>query len=133
MMRKYVVMVMAVLFLAFPSLSFASRHSVPRYLHKETTVDMSKSTRIFVDWVDLHEDDWGMHGYTTKDEWVNVIASLNSSFDSNLITKYLTGYTVVPAKNKDDHNAKDCDLMITFSDVRVDYNNYHLILCHPLH
>jgi hypothetical protein len=89
---------------------------------------MSKSTRIYVDWVDLHENDWGMHGYTTREEWVNVIASLNSSFNSNLIATYLTGHTVVPAKNKDDHDSKDCDLMITFSDVRVDYDNYHLIL-----
>ena len=44
----------------------AARHSVPRYMNKETLPDMKGMTKIFIGWVDLGEDDWGAHGYTTK-------------------------------------------------------------------
>ncbi len=128
-MRRLVTsIVLMLLCLAFPTRSFAARHKVPVYPNKETTVDMSKMNRIFIGWVDMHADDWGAHGYATKQEWMDVIASLNSSFNSNLIASDLTGRTVVPAKDKDDVNAKDCDLYVKFTDVRVDYDNYHLIL-----
>jgi hypothetical protein len=128
-MKRLVVILAAFLFcFALPAQMMAGRHNVKRYLTKETTVDMSKMNRIFVGWVDMHEDDYGAHGYTKKQEWVDVISSLNSSLDSNLSSNYLTGHTVVPAKNKDDEDAKDCDLYVKFTDVAVDYNNYHLIL-----
>jgi hypothetical protein len=106
----------------------AGRHSVPRFLNKETTVDMKNMNKIFIGWVDLGADDWGAHGYSTKAEWTNVIDSLNASFNSNLIASDLVGKTLISAKNKDDVNAKDCDLYIKFTDVHVDYDNYHLIL-----
>jgi len=128
-MKKSVVTLTILLFcIAFPAQMMAGRHNVKRYLTKETTVDMSKMNRVFVGWVDMHDDDWGAHGYGTKQEWTDVIGSLNSAFNSNLITTYLNGRTVVPAKNKDDEDAKDCDLYVKFTDVRVDYDNYHLIL-----
>jgi hypothetical protein len=38
------------------------------------------------------------------------------------------GRTITSAKDKADENAAGNDLYIKFSDVRVDYNNYHLIL-----
>jgi len=49
---------------------------------------------------------------------------LNSSFSRNLVP----GRTITSAKDKADENAAGNDLYIKFSDVRVDYNNYHLIL-----
>ena len=128
-MKRLVAILAAFLFcFAFPAQTAAGRHSVKRYLTKETTVDMSKMNRIFVGWVDMHEDDYGAHGYSNKQDWVDVINSLNSSLNSNLISNYLAGRTLVPAKNKDDENAQDCDLYVKFTDVRVDYDNYHLIL-----
>jgi hypothetical protein len=117
-----------VLYLSFSTPAFAARHKVPVFHNKETTVDMSKMNRIFIGWVDMHEDDWGAHGYQTKQDWVNIIASLNASFSSNLIASDLTGRTLVSAKDKGDENAKDCDLYVKFTDVHVDYDNYHLIL-----
>ena len=128
-MKRFVIP--AVLFslcLALPAPMMAGRHSVPRYLNKETAADMKNMNRIFIGWVDLGPDDWGAHGYSTKTEWTNVIESLNSSFNSNLLATYLPGKTLVAAKGKDDTNAAGYDLYIKFSDVHVDYDNYHLIL-----
>jgi peptidoglycan/xylan/chitin deacetylase (PgdA/CDA1 family) len=104
--------------------ALAARHKVPRYLNKESTVDMSKMNHIFVGWVDLGADDWALWGYGNKTEWTDIIGSLNSSFSRNLVP----GRTITSAKDKGDENAAGNDLYIKFSDVRVDYNNYHLIL-----
>jgi hypothetical protein len=41
---------------------------------------------------------------------------------------YLPGRTITAAKDKADENASGNDLYIKFSDVRVDYDNEHLIL-----
>jgi hypothetical protein len=38
------------------------------------------------------------------------------------------GRVLTAAKDKGDENAAGNDLYLKFSDVRVDYNNYHLIL-----
>jgi hypothetical protein len=110
--------------ISFPLPTQAARHKVPRFLSKESTVDMSHMNRIFIGWVDMGADDWALWGYANKTEWADVIASLNSSFSRNLVS----GRTITSAKDKDDANAEGNDLYIKFSDVRVDYNNYHLIL-----
>jgi len=110
--------------ISFPLPSQAARHKVPRFLNKESTVDMSHMNHIFVGWVDLGADDWALWGYEKKTDWADVIASLNSSFSRNLVP----GRTITSAKDKGDENAEGNDLYIKFSDVRVDYNNYHLIL-----
>lgn len=111
-----------------PTHSFAMRHSVPRYLDKETAPDMSKMNNICVGWVDLGADDWGAHGYSTKTEWTNIIESLNASFISNMKATYLPGKTIIAAKGSEDNKPSGCDLIVRFSDVRVDYNEYHLFL-----
>jgi hypothetical protein len=115
---------MLLLCISFPLPSLAARHKVPRYLNKESTVDMSNMKRIFVGWVDLGADDWALYGYENKTDWADIIGSLNSSFSRNLVA----GRTIASAKEKGDENAAGNDLYIKFSDVRVDYNNYHLIL-----
>jgi hypothetical protein len=109
---------------SFPLPSLASRHKVPRYLTKESTVDMANMNHIFVGWVDLGADDWALWGYGNKTDWTDIIGSLNSSFSRSLVP----GRTITSAKDKGDENAAGNDLYIKFSDVRVDYNNYHLIL-----
>jgi hypothetical protein len=127
-MKRLVVILAAFLFcFAFPAQMTAGRHNVKRYLTKETTVDMSKMNRIFVGWVDMHEEGWAAvpQGYSSKQEWADVIGSLNNS---HVVASDLNGHTLVFAKNKDDEDAKDCDLYVKFTDVVVDYNNYHLIL-----
>src|SRR5271157_403953 len=128
MKRLAIIAALLLICIAFPTPSAGERHSVPRYLTKESTVDMRNMNRIFVGWVNLDPEEWAAHGYATKTEWTDVIAFLNAAFASNLQTTYLPGRTIVAAKNKDDTNAAGCDLYIKFSDIHVDYNNYHLIL-----
>ena len=124
MKRLTIAAVLLLLCISSPTHSAAARHKVPRYLNKESTVDMSNMNRIFVGWVDLGADDWALYGYENKTDWADIIGSLNSSFSRNLVP----GRTIVSAKDKGDENAAGNDLYIKFSDVRVDYNNYHLIL-----
>src|SRR5207302_11077985 len=70
--------------ISFP-VSMEARHKVPRYLNKESTVDMSNMNRIFVGWVDLGQDDWALYGYENKTDWPDIIGSLNSSSSLNLV------------------------------------------------
>jgi len=123
-MKQLMMATLLLVCISFPLPSLAARHKVPRFLSKESTVDMSKMNHVFVGWVDLGADDWALWGYENKADWTDVIGSLNSSFSRNLVP----GRTVTAAKDKGDENATGNDLYIKFSDVRVDYNNYHLIL-----
>jgi hypothetical protein len=123
-------MIAALLLICFalPAPLMASRHSVKEYKNKETTVDMRNMNKVFVGWIDLGAENWVSFKYTQKDAWVTVINSLNNGFVGQLQSSYLPGRTIVAAKSKDDTNAAGCDLYIKFSDVTVDYNDYHLIL-----
>jgi hypothetical protein len=123
MKRLTIAATLLLLCISLPT-SLQARHKVPRYLNKESTVDMSTMNHIFIGWVDLGADDWALHGYESKSNWTDIIGSLNSSFSRNLVP----GHTITAAKDKDDENAAGNDLYIKFSDVRVDYDNYHLIL-----
>jgi len=123
-MKRLMTAALLLLCISFSLPSLAARHKVPRFLNKESTVDMSKMNHIFVGWVDLGADDWALWGYGNKTDWTDVIGSLNSSFSRNLVP----GRTITSAKDRGDENATGNDLYIKFSDVRVDYNNYHLIL-----
>jgi len=127
LMRRWVVMAVLLSSIVFPS-HLEARHKVKRYLTKETTVDMKDMNHIFLGWVDMVPDDWGVHGYAAKAEWAGAINMLNNAFQRTCQTTYLPGRTVTGAKEKDDENATGNDLYIKFSDVRVDYNNYHLYL-----
>jgi hypothetical protein len=127
-MKRFVVFAAFLLLCLAPAPLMAGRHSVKEYKNKETTVDMSQMQRIFVGWVDLGPDEWATHGYATKVQWTDIIGSLNASFASSLPAAYLPGRTIVAAKDKEDTNAAGYDLYIKFSDVHVDYDNYHLIL-----
>lgn len=111
----------------FPG-SLAARHKVPRYLSKESSVDMSNMQRVFVGWVDLEPDAWALYDFHSRAEWVEVIGSLNADLVRGLQVTYLHGRTITPAKDKADENASGNDLYIKFSDVRIDYDNEHLIL-----
>ena len=113
--------------MCFPA-SLEASHKVPRYLSKESSIDMSRMNRIFLGWVDMNPDEWALHGYSTKAEWTDIINSLNAEFLRSLQVTYLPGRTITAAKDKADENAAGNDLYIKFSDVRVDYDNYHLIL-----
>ena len=113
--------------ISFPT-SLAARHKVPRYLHKESTVDMSNRNHIFLGWVDLGPDGWALYDFHSRADWTDDIAVLNAGFLRDLQATYLPGRTLTAAKDKADENASGNDLYIKFSDVRVDYDNEHLIL-----
>lgn len=127
MKRLVVTAVLLLLCLSLPP-SLEARHRVKRYLTKESTVDMKNMDHIFLGWVDLGPHDWGLHGYDTKSEWTDIINSLNSAFSRGLQTTYLPGRTITAAKDRGDENAAGNELYIKFSDVGIDYDNYHLIL-----
>ena len=113
--------------ISFPT-SLAARHRVPRYLNKESSIDMSNLNHVFLGWVDLEPDAWALYGVASKTDWTNIIGSLNATFARSLQVTYLPGRAITAAKDKADENATGNDLYIKFSDVQVDYNNYHLIL-----
>jgi hypothetical protein len=127
MKRFIIAATLLVLCAAFP-IPASARHGVKRYLTKETTVDMKNMNHIFIGWVDLGPDEWAVHGYNTRTEWSDIIGSLNAAFVSSLPGMYLPGHAIVGAKDKGDENIAGYDLYIKFSDVHVDYDNYHLIL-----
>jgi hypothetical protein len=113
--------------ISFPT-SLAARHKVPRYLNKESSIDMSNMNHIFLGWVDLEPDAWALYGYPSKTAWGDVIASLNANFTRSLQVTYLPGRTITAAKDKADENTGGSDIYIKFSDVELDYDNEHLIL-----
>jgi hypothetical protein len=113
--------------ISFPT-SVAARNKVPRYLNKESSVDMSHKDHIFVGWVDLEPDAWALYDFHSRADWAEVIASLNADFVRGLQATYLHGRTVTATKGTGDENASADDLYIMFSDVRVDYDHEHLIL-----
>jgi hypothetical protein len=119
--------ILILLCVSFPT-SLAARHKVPRYLNKESTVDMTHMNHIFVGWVDLEPDAWALYDFHSKADWTDDIASLNADFVRGLQVTYLNGRTITAAKDKADESASGNDLYIKFSDVRVDYNHEHLIL-----
>jgi len=113
--------------ICFPT-SLAARNKVPRYLNKESSVDMSNKNHIFVGWVDLEPEAWALYDFRSRADWAEVIASLNADFVRGLQATYLHGRTITAAKDKADDNTSGSDLYIKFSDVRVDYDHEHLIL-----
>jgi hypothetical protein len=113
--------------ISFPT-SLAARNKVPRYLNKESSVDMSNRNRVFVGWIDLEPDAWALYGFASRTDWTNVIASLNATFARSLQVTYLPGRTITAAKDSADENKAGNDLYIKFSDVQVDYDHEHLIL-----
>jgi hypothetical protein len=125
-MRRLALTAGLLAFVALPS-SVEAR-GAKRYLKKESTVDMSGSKAVFFGWVDLVSDDWSVHGYSDREEWDSAINRLNNAFQRLAQTKWLAGRTVTGAKGLRDASAEGKDLYITFSDVRVDYDNYLLHL-----
>jgi hypothetical protein len=109
--------------IALPLRMDARSRSVKRYLTKESTVEMKNMNHIFLGWVDLGPDEWALYGYANKTDWTDLIGSLNASF-----SRCVAGRTITAAKDREDENAAGNDLYIKFSDVRIDYENYHLIL-----
>lgn len=112
---------------SFPA-SLEASHKVPRYLSKESSIDMSHMNRIFLGWVDLEPDAWALYGYTSRAGWAETIASLNAGFARSVQTTYLPGRTITAAKDSENEIVAASDLYIKFSNVRVDYENDHLIL-----
>jgi hypothetical protein len=113
--------------ISFPA-SLMARHKVPRYLKKESSVDMSHMNHIFVGWIDLGPDGWALYDFRSRADWIDDIAVLNAGFLRDLQATYLRGRTISAAKDTADENIAGNDLYIKFSDVKVDYDNEHLVL-----
>jgi hypothetical protein len=121
------VAMLLLLCISFPT-SLAARHKVPRYLTKESTVDMSNMHQVFLGWVDLEPDAWKLFEFDSKAQWTEIIAALNVDFARGVQLRYLPGRTVTSAKDNTDENAAGSDLYIKFSGAQVDYDKNHLIV-----
>lgn len=93
---------------------------------KESTVDLRNMNRIFLGWIDLDPDKYLDLGYS-KAEWADVISGVNSRFQKDCQSQYLSGRTVTMATGKGDENAAGNDLYIKFSDVTFG-TNYRLLV-----
>jgi hypothetical protein len=127
MKRLTITATLLLLCISFPA-SLEARHKDPRYLNKESSIDMSNMKRIFLGWVDLEPDAWALYGYSSRTEWTDIINSVNADFSRSVQVSYLPGRTITAAKDSENEISVANDLYIKFSDVRVDYDNYHLIL-----
>lgn len=126
MKRLMIALTLLLLCISFPA-SLQASHKVPRYLNKESSIDMSHMNRVFLGWVDLEPEAWALYGYTRRADWSDTIASLNAGF-ARSAQAYLPGRTITAAKDSENEITAANDLYIKFSDVNVDYENDHLIL-----
>jgi len=90
--------------------------------------DFSKYKNIHVDWVDLIEKDWRIHGYRNEDEWKKDIEYVNQDFQMYLEQYYLIGKKLTFSNNKNFSNYPTQGLLIKFGDAFIDYNHYQLYL-----
>ena len=127
MKRLVIAATLLLLCFSFPA-SLEASHKVPRYLNKESSIDMSHMNRVFLGWVDLEPDAWALYGYSSRADWSNTIVSLNAGFADSLQSTYLHGRTITAAKDSENEIVAASDLYIKFSDVNVDSENNHLVL-----
>jgi hypothetical protein len=127
MKRLAIAATLLLLCISFPA-SLEASHKVPRYLSKESSIDMSHMNRVFLGWVDLEPDAWALYSYTSKADWADTIASLNAGFARSVQATYLPGRTITAARDSENEITSANDLYIKFSDIQVDYENAHLIL-----
>jgi len=83
---------------------------------KAHPVDLSNMNRIFIGWVDVDPDAYNKMGYTTREEYEDVILHANMKFQETLKSKCAPGRTVVGAKRSLDENTTGNDLFIKFFD-----------------
>ena len=72
MRRLAIAAILLLLCISFPA-SLAARHKVPRYLNKESSIDMSNMNHIFVGWVDLGADDWALWAMAARPSGVTLL------------------------------------------------------------
>ena len=125
-MKRFVLIVGILIYLGFQSFSVAD--SKGDTSHKETTANLSSAKTVFVGWVNLSPEEWHVWGYSSKDDWTQVIKDLNVEFQKNCQSKYLSGRTVTGAKEPGDENASGNDLYVKFSDVSIDRDRYGIQL-----
>ena len=87
---------------------------------KPTAVDMSNMKTIFVGWVDVDPAEYGLLGYSSKEDWLKDVERVNSYFQGDLRSGVLAGRTLNMAKNREDVNAAGNDLYIKFTDATED-------------
>ncbi|HEY0308316.1 MAG TPA: hypothetical protein VGB94_09150 [Acidobacteriaceae bacterium] len=94
---------------------------------KKPIVSLQGMKQVYVGWVDLNPDAYFDLGYSSKDEWVKAIDTLNNVFQKDLKNKYLSNRTVMVSASKETENPAGSDLYIKFTDVSVD-KHYRLHL-----
>ena len=110
------------------SIIFISFGSCVKYYSKESNINLNKYKTIYVGWVDLHEENWGIHFYNSQEEWKTSINKLNSGFQVRLKNEFLTDKIIKSASYDKREPTEKNGLFIKFSNVKIDYNKYYLYM-----
>jgi len=95
---------------------------------EDTTGQLNSYNKIFFGWVDFDKNLWSLYGYSSMEDWSNVIDQLNNVLQASCKTQHLSKKSIKGAVKKDDKGYAGNDLYLEFSDVKIDYDNYHLYL-----
>jgi hypothetical protein len=122
---KRITYALLVSFFFIPVLNCASRQpQLPPITHK---ADLSKYSTVFIQWIDFNEDYYAVLGYGTKAEWTNDIEVLNDYFQQfSKMTLFNNKERVILGKDVNDKQYPPEGLLLKLSDIRIDYDNYHL-------
>lgn len=113
-MKRGPIVSLLLLVMAFPTAVLAKDKGKP--------VDVKNIKTVFVGWVDVNPDDYKKQGYSTKQEWVNVINQANQDFQKQCQgLSTLSGKSVTGATDKSDAGASGSDLYVKFSEVQFDH------------
>lgn len=112
-MKRIVVIALLLSCLVLPAALAAKEKAAP--------MDMKNIHSVFIGWVDMNSDNYHQQGYSTRDEWLDVIKNANITFQKNCRElKGLSGSTVTTAKDRNDVNTAGNDLYIKFTDAQFD-------------
>ena len=88
---------------------------------KPGPVDIKNMSKVFIGWVDVDPGDYHKQGYSTQQDYANVISGANTNFQKTCSSKAFSGKTVTGAQARGDEKTAGNDLYVKFSDVRYDH------------
>lgn len=107
------------IFILFFSFFFSCRSSYVIVNDSKPTNPLNKYNKIHIDWLDLKEKDWEVHGYATAEEWKNEINKQNVDGLFQYIQKLLPSKEYSFAESSTDENLSDMELRLKFSDIDI--------------
>lgn len=81
-----------------------------------------KYKKIYVDWLDLKEEDWKVHGYESVEQWREVILEMNMDAFHRFLKELIPGKEFSFSTSISGEPGKDMELHIKFSDCNIIYH-----------